>query len=99
MDRRLGVSWGLIFGVLVVLGSCTAGEGLSEAAIPVLLRVPEGIVYRAEGVVREGVLRRYSFSVVSEGDMGPLPWIEVHYPHTEQRIMLDAEGTWGEVAD
>ena len=65
-----------------------------EAAIPILLRVPEGSVYRADAVVREGMLRRYFFSVRAGLDMGSLPWVEVHYPHTEQRIMLDAAGSW-----
>ena len=70
-----------------------------EAAMPILLRGPDGVVYRADAVVREGKLRRYSFSVVGRSKVGFHPWVEVHYPHTEQRIALDAMGSWRETVD
>ena len=65
-----------------------------EAAVPVLLRDPMGHEYRQDAVEREGGARRYLFHLDTQTGASTLPWVDVHFPHTERRIALGAEGRW-----
>ncbi len=65
-----------------------------EAAIPVLLKDPEGRVARDDGDEREGTLRVYRFDRPAAAGEPVPPWIEIQYPHTKQRIFLDSKGAW-----
>jgi hypothetical protein len=63
-----------------------------NAFLPVLARTPDGTVYRNASAQHDRQLTQYRF------DLGPqaqtLPWIELHYPHVERQIYLDAQGKW-----
>ncbi len=65
-----------------------------EAAVPVLLRDPMGHDYRQDKVEREESLRRYVFHLNAESGTSALPWVEIHFPHTERRIALGSAGRW-----
>jgi len=65
-----------------------------EAAVPVLLRDPMGRDYRQDSAERENSLRRYVFHLDAETGTSTLPWIEIHFPHTERRIALGSAGRW-----
>lgn len=64
-----------------------------EAAVPVLLRDPEGRVMRDTGDRRDGAQRVYQFdrSALS-GESAP-PWLEIQYPHTRRRLFF-TDGHW-----
>lgn len=66
----------------------------SLAALPLLLKDPEGLVHRNAEAVRDGALRVYVFRGVSGLDIAPPPWLDLQYPHTKRRIYLDPEGHW-----
>ena len=65
-----------------------------DAAVPVLLRDPLGREHRQDRVEKDGALRRYTFEMPQDSAAMTLPWVEIHYPHTERRIALGAEGRW-----
>ncbi len=66
------------------------------ADVPVLLRDPMGHEYRQDQVVGEGPERKYVFLLDSKNAASPLPWIEIHFPHTERRVALGTEGRWSD---
>lgn len=65
-----------------------------EAFLPVLIRTPDGSILRNASASHEKVqgLCRYRFNLGPNAQ--PLPWIELHYPHVERHIYLDAHGAW-----
>jgi hypothetical protein len=65
-----------------------------EANVPVLLRDPMGHEYRQDAVDREDGARRYVFHLDAQSGASLLPWVEIHFPHTERRIALGAGGHW-----
>jgi hypothetical protein len=65
-----------------------------EADVPILLRDPMGHEYRQDSVEKEGGTRRYIFRLDAQTGMSTLPWVEIHFPHTERRIALGAAGRW-----
>lgn len=65
-----------------------------EAAVPILLRDPMGHDYRQDRVEREDGLRRYIFQLDAQSGASTLPWVEIHFPHTERRIALGSTGCW-----
>jgi len=67
-----------------------------RAAVPVLLRDPMGREHRQDRVVREDGLRRYIFRLDAQSGASLLPWVDIHFPHTERRVALDAMGHWAE---
>jgi hypothetical protein len=67
-----------------------------DADVPVLLRDPMGRECRQESVERQGGTRRYIFLLNTESGTSILPWVEIHFPHTERRIALGTEGLWKE---
>ena len=64
-----------------------------EAAIPVLLRDPLGVVHRSSGEVLASPRVTYEY-MDGQGALATVPWVELRYPHKEQRVMLDADGHW-----
>lgn len=69
-----------------------------EAAVPILLRDPMGHEYRQDAVEREGGTRRYVFRMDPQTGASQLPWVEIHFPHTERRIALGSAGRWTNTA-
>ncbi|MBI2421586.1 MAG: hypothetical protein HYV27_02070 [Candidatus Hydrogenedentes bacterium] len=65
-----------------------------EAALPILVRVPDGTVLYAESSKREAKARIYTFVWKAQPEAVSLPWIEARYPHAERRFVLDAAGRW-----
>lgn len=65
-----------------------------EAALPLLIRDPEGHVHRDRATTREGAQRVYHFPPIVENSDPLPPWIEIQYPHTKRRLFLDAAGAW-----
>jgi len=65
-----------------------------ELALPVLVRDPYGALHRHERAVRDGSLVRYYFAREQPTNSSPLAWVEILYPHHEDRIVFDAAGKW-----
>lgn len=65
-----------------------------DAALPLLVRDPEGQVHRNTGAERAGPLRIYQFPAPPDAALSPPPWLEIQYPHTKRRIHLSPAGTW-----
>lgn len=65
-----------------------------EAAIPILLKDPEGRVARNDADEMDGANRIYIFTRKDSADEPAPPWLEIHYPHTKQRLFLNAGGEW-----
>lgn len=65
-----------------------------EAAIPILLKDPEGRVTRNDADEMDGANRIYIFNRKESADEPAPPWLEIQYPHTKQRLFLDASGEW-----
>lgn len=63
-------------------------------AMPVLLRDPLGKTYCGVTAESKGADRIYRFNLAAESTGAPLPWIELRYPHGQQRIAFDASGKW-----
>ncbi len=82
--RRTGSGWEVAF----ALSPPWSEYG---AAVPVLLRDSLGGELIPESSRMEDGLRVYRYK--SPPDAGG-PWVELHYPHTERRIVLDAAGAW-----
>lgn len=70
-----------------------------EAALPVLLKDPEGRVVRNDFDEREGALRVYVFKRPETAADPRPPWLEIQFPHTRQRLYLGTDGTWRRPAD
>jgi hypothetical protein len=70
-----------------------------EAAIPVLLKDPEGRVARNEKDERDGANRIYIFNRTEAAGEPLPPWLEIQYPHTKQRVFLNADGIWNAPAE
>ena len=64
------------------------------AALPILLKTPEGHVFRDSQWRRDGELCIYTFAVFSDGNASLPPWVDIQYPHTKKRIHLDLQGQW-----
>lgn len=64
-----------------------------EAAVPVLLRDPEGRVMRDTGDHRDGALRVYQFDRSAMVDEPAPPWLEIQFPHTRRKLFL-TDGHW-----
>ena len=65
------------------------------AAAPVLIRDPQGQVYRHERVDGAGSERTYRYRIAG-ADGRPWLWFSVRYPMHEERCMLTADGRWPE---
>ena len=65
-----------------------------NAALPVLLKTPDGQTFRNEGFVRDGTTCIYTFQLLADSDVSRPPWLEIQYPHIKQRLYLNAEGAW-----
>ena len=64
------------------------------AALPILLKTPEGHVFRDSRWHREGEVCTYAFAVFPDTDTPMPPWLDIQYPHTKKRIHLDFQGQW-----
>lgn len=62
-----------------------------EAALPVLLEIPDGAILLPDNATRDTEHRLYHFALPAST---PLAWAEVQYPHHRERIYLDADGQW-----
>ncbi len=69
-----------------------------EADVPVLMRDPMGHEYRQDGIDRDGSIRRYRFHLDPADASSILPWVDIHFPHTERRIALGTGGHWSYAA-
>lgn len=66
----------------------------TRAVIPILVRTPGAKTYRLiEHLERQGNLLVYVYPATTHMPSS-YPWLEVHYPHTQQRVNLDANGVW-----
>ena len=65
-----------------------------QAALPLLLKDPEGHVYRNTDSARDDAGRVYHFPPIPGTDLSFPPWVELQYPHVKRRIHLDAQGRW-----
>jgi len=66
-------------------------------AMPILLRGPLGKVSKNSGFEVAGKIHTYTFHVPELEELNSLPWVELHYPHTERRFTL-LDGLWaGEI--
>lgn len=70
-----------------------------EAALPILLRTPDGTVHQYASSTLENGRRTYHYDCFPEDPGAALPWIEIHYPHTERRLVLDPSGRWTATPD
>lgn len=59
--------------------------------VPVLLRDPLGNTLTSHTLSPPGPERSYFFTLPTENRP---PWLEIHYPHQERRLPLDATGKW-----
>ena len=69
-----------------------------DADVPVLLRDPMGREYRQNRVERQDGTRRYIFQLDAKDGASILPWVEIHFPHTERRVALGNKGRWTNTA-
>ncbi|MCF6285408.1 MAG: hypothetical protein L3K26_09490 [Candidatus Hydrogenedentes bacterium] len=65
-----------------------------DAVLPVLLKTPEGQVLQNVRHERNGSSRTYVFFLSSASETPVPPWLEIQYPHTRQRLYLNAHGAW-----
>jgi len=70
---------------LTVLFEISGPWSARDAAMPVLIRDPAGHVLQNESARRQGNRVAYAFSLPS-GASGPLPWVDVQYPHGQKRL-------------
>lgn len=63
------------------------------AALPILLRDPQGLVYYPDENKINGQDRTYFYRLPPESAIA-LPWVEVRYPGVEKRLLFDREGHW-----
>ena len=68
-----------------------SGTALVVALVPVLLRDPLGNTLTSHTLSPPGPERSYFFTLPTENRP---PWLEIHYPHQERRLTLDATGKW-----
>lgn len=64
------------------------------AALPLLLKDPLGETHRNVEAVKKDGLRVYLFPPIPGTGQSPPPWVELQYPHTKQRLHLNAGGKW-----
>jgi hypothetical protein len=64
------------------------------AGPPILLKTPEGTVLRHGSHTYEGNRARYLFPRQGGANDNVPPWLEVRYPHGQQRLYLDDGGRW-----
>lgn len=65
-----------------------------EAALPLLLKDPEGQIHRHATTEGAGAHRIYIFRDIASPGANAPPWLELQYPHTRRRLYLDASGHW-----
>jgi len=65
-----------------------------RVAIPMLLKEPRGAIVLNREVEWRGGSPVYVFQLPEGMDDAPLPWIEIKYPHGEQRLVLYDDGSW-----
>lgn len=64
------------------------------AAMPVLVRLPDGREHKMFSFREEATSEiRYYFRP-EKAFTAAFPWVDVHYPHTEQRLSFDSQGEW-----
>ncbi len=65
-----------------------------EAALPLLMKTPEGQVYRQVRYRHEAGECVYEFDALSTDVSTLPPWLDIQYPHTRKRLYLDGAGRW-----
>lgn len=65
-----------------------------DCALPILIKDPEARVLRNDRDERQGDLRVYLFNLQAMAGEPMPPWLEIQFPHTRQRLFLDADGNW-----
>lgn len=64
------------------------------AAVPVMMRDPQGRVYRSTATEKNGDRLTYGFPIEGASSGGTFPWVEVKFPNGSKRLVLDEQGTW-----
>lgn len=82
---------GATVSVLFAIESPWADYGV---AVPILLRDPMGGVYRNASATHAAGVTTYVFELREDSGRSSLPWLEIKYPHHEQRLALNPEGQW-----
>lgn len=65
-----------------------------EAALPLLLKTPEGQVFRNAGYEHQPEGCVYLFETTTDHTTILPPWVDIQYPHTRKRLHLDGVGHW-----
>ena len=65
-----------------------------RAAMPILARDPFGNEVRDIRAAVEGARVTYAFEFGVDSGPGVIPWIELQFPHNDQRITFAPDGTW-----
>ncbi len=63
-------------------------------AMPILLRDPLGKHYCSAAAETRGNECVYQFELEEASVAATIPWIEIRFPHGQQRISFDAHGKW-----
>ena len=65
-----------------------------DAAIPLLLKTPEGQVFRSVRYQHQAEGCVYEFDALGTDSPTLPPWLDIQYPHTRKRLHLDGGGHW-----
>lgn len=65
-----------------------------DAAIPLLMRTPEGQVFRSVRYQQQAEGCVYEFDALTTDSSTLPPWLDIQYPHTRKRLHLDGGGHW-----
>ncbi len=65
-----------------------------EAAIPLLMKTPEGRAFRNARYHHGPGGCVYEFDALTTDAVTLPPWLDIQYPHTRKRLHLDGEGKW-----